>query len=96
MKKIYLMMSYRVMSPGGITFAFGESLNEVTLGLPKGDGKYDHIDLNILKEDIIVSNKLRETFGKDIKLILTSLSELSEDCYNMLTGKSTSDGKEEA
>jgi len=96
MKTFYLLMTYRVMSPDGITYAFGESLNEVTLGLPKGEGKYDHIDLNVLKEDIIVSNKLRETFGKDIKLILTSLSELSEDCYNMLTGKSTSDGKEEA
>lgn len=96
MKTFYLMISYRVMSPNGITYAIGDSLNKVDVGLPKGEGKYDYIDFNIIKEDIIKNSKLRETYGNDVVLVFTSFSELSRDCYLMLNGELTSDGKEKA
>jgi len=96
MKTFYLMMSYRVMSPNGITYGIGDSLNKVDVGLPKGKGEHDYIDLDVIKEDIIKHTKLRETFGDDVRIIFTSLSELSEDCFLMLSGKLNKDGKEKA
>lgn len=96
MKTFYLMMLYRVMSPNGITYAFGDSLNKVDVGLPKGQGEHDYIDLDVIREDIIKQAKLRETFGDDVRIIFTSLSELSEDCFLMLSGQLNKDGKEKA
>ena len=95
MKSFYFLISYRVMNPSGTSFAFGDSLHMVNTGLPEGEGKHNHFDLNVLKEDIIVGNNLRKIFGDDVRIILTSCSELTKGAYDLLSTTETESEKEE-